>query len=84
MITLQEFEKVQRILKRAKSRAKDKHFAYTGMMRCAECGSIITAEEKVNRFGSHYTYYHCAKRKGGAYDRCKQKIRPGRKTLKNR
>jgi hypothetical protein len=31
-------------------------------MRCGECGSAITAEEKINRFGSHYIYYHCTKK----------------------
>jgi hypothetical protein len=26
---------------------------------------MITAEEKVNRYGCHYTYYHCTKKKAG-------------------
>jgi len=34
---------------------------------------MITAEEKVNRYGYHYTYYRCAKKKGGLNNRCGQK-----------
>ena len=32
------------------------------MMRCGECGAMITAEEKINRYGTRYIYYHCTKR----------------------
>jgi hypothetical protein len=28
-------------------------------MRCGTCGSMVTAEHKINRFGSKYSYYHC-------------------------
>lgn len=49
------------------------HFAFTGMIRCEECGCLITAENKTkhqkNGITRHYTYYHCTKRKGS----CKQK-----------
>jgi hypothetical protein len=40
------------------------------MMRCGACGLMITAENKINRFGSRYTYYHCTKRRLGP--RCSQ------------
>jgi len=33
---------------------------------------MITAEEKVNRYGYHYTYYHCTRHKGGIKNRCGQ------------
>ena len=33
------------------------------MIRCGECGCSVTAEEKINRHGYHYTYYHCSKRR---------------------
>jgi hypothetical protein len=33
------------------------------MIRCDECGFAVTAEHKTNRFGSHYTYYHCSWRR---------------------
>ena len=31
------------------------------MIRCGECGFAVTAEERTNRYGYHYTYYHCSK-----------------------
>jgi len=62
MVTLEEFERVQQILGKANNpRPKTRTFAYTGLIRCGECGLSITAEEKVNRHGYHYTYYHCTK-----------------------
>src|ERR1700680_1793649 len=64
MVTIDEFEHVQQLLGRpGRPRAKDREFAYTGMIRCGECGFSITAEEKTNRHGYHYTYYHCSKRR---------------------
>jgi len=72
MITLDEFEKVQQLLGRpGRPRPKTRAFAYTGMIRCGECGFSVTAEEKTNRFGSHYTYYHCSKRRLDYH--CKQR-----------
>jgi hypothetical protein len=41
-------------------------FAFTGLMRCGECGAYITAEEKFkhlkNGGTNHHTYYRCTKR----------------------
>jgi len=33
------------------------------MIKCGECGFSITGENKANRYGSRYTYYHCTKRR---------------------
>lgn len=64
VVSLDEFERVQTQLRKSgKPRPKTRHFAFTGMIRCGECGFMVTAEEKVNRFGSQYTYYHCSKRR---------------------
>ena len=65
MITLDEFDRVQAILGRpGRARPQTKrHFAYTGMIRCA-CGLSITAEEKIKPSGKRYVYYHCTKRRG--------------------
>lgn len=64
MITIGEFEKVQDLLGRPGRPRPQKHvFAYTGMIRCGACGLAVTAEEQINRFGAHYTYYHCTKRR---------------------
>lgn len=67
MITKEEFDKVQFVLgKKGRPRPKTHKFAYTGLMKCAECGASITAEEKwkhqKNGNVHHYTYYHCTKR----------------------
>jgi DNA invertase Pin-like site-specific DNA recombinase len=62
MITLEEFDRVQNILRSPTRPRQTRLFAYTGMIKCGECGFAVTAEEKVNRHGSHYIYYHCSKR----------------------
>ena len=63
MVTIEEYDRAQAILgTKGKQRPKTRDFAFTGMVRCGECGAMVTAEEKINRFGSHYTYYHCTKR----------------------
>lgn len=72
MATLDEFERVQELLGRStRPRPQERVFAYTGLFRCGECGAAITAEEHTNRFGSHYTYYRCTKKKWGV--KCKQR-----------
>ena len=64
MVTLSEFERVQELLGRpGKPRRKTHKFPYTGLIRCDECGFLVTAEHKRNRFGSRYTYYHCSWRR---------------------
>lgn len=71
MITLAEWETVQKMIRRVdRPRPKSRSFAYTGLMHCGECGMSITAEESINRFGSHYIYYHCTKKRRGY--RCRQ------------
>jgi len=68
MITEDEYDKVQVLLGR-KGRPKPKThiFAFTGMIRCGECGAMVTAEEKIKRQKNgnihRYIYYHCTKRK---------------------
>jgi site-specific DNA recombinase len=67
MITEEEYWKAQEILgRKGKARPKTHQFAFTGLMRCGECGCGITAENKVNRYGSRYVYYHCTKKKVGS------------------
>jgi DNA invertase Pin-like site-specific DNA recombinase len=75
MVTLDEFETVQELLGRpGRPRPKKHEFAFTGMIRCGECGHMVTAERKINRYGSHYTYYHCVKHPRG--QRCRQRNTP--------
>ncbi|MGW8185009.1 MAG: recombinase family protein [Candidatus Moraniibacteriota bacterium] len=69
MVTFDEYDKVQIILGRAgKPRPKTHKFAFTGMIRCGECGCFHTAEHKTKIIKStgelkKYTYYHCTRRK---------------------
>ena len=71
MISLSEFNAVQRLLGRGHTSRHIKHeFPLTGVMRCGECGFGITAETKTNKYGSHYAYYRCTKKRRGY--RCSQ------------
>ncbi len=70
MITQEEFEKAQEILAKnggGQPRPQIYDFAFTGMIRCGECGAMITAERKTKRQKNgnvhYYVYYHCTKRK---------------------
>ena len=68
LITEEEFDHIQGILgKKGKPSPKSHIFAFTGLMRCGECGALITAEEKIKRQKNgnihKYIYYHCTKRK---------------------
>ena len=72
MVTLAEFEQAQKLLGRVdRTRPKAHTFAYTGLLRCRTCGGSITAEDKTNRYGSHYVYYHCTHKKRGV--ECREK-----------
>lgn len=69
MVTVGEFERVQRILGRnGNPRAKSYTFTYRGLLHCGECGAMITAEQKRKLLKGKnitklYHYYHCTKRK---------------------
>ncbi len=61
MITLAEHERVRAILGRpGRPQAKKNYFAYAGLIRCGSCNFSVVGENKANRFGSTYTYYHCS------------------------
>ena len=67
MISRSEFMLAQRIISGKRPDFLNKHvFAFTGMIRCGECGASITAEnkkkEQKNGNTHHYTYYRCTKR----------------------
>ena len=47
MITAEEYDRVQMLLGRnGKPRLKRHNFAFTGLLRCGECGGMVTAEDK--------------------------------------
>ena len=68
MITLEEFDRAQMILGReGKQRPKKHEFAFTGAIRCKECGCLYTAETKrklIKKTGTikEFTYYHCTRK----------------------
>lgn len=67
MMTVEEYDKIQVLLgRKGRPRPKTHVFAFTGLMRCGECGAMITAEEKFKRQKNgnihHYILYHCTKR----------------------
>jgi DNA invertase Pin-like site-specific DNA recombinase len=63
MITLSEFERVQRLLHDGQARRAhyNKHaFPYKGLIRCGACGHAVTAELQKGRHGrGNWVYYHC-------------------------
>ena len=68
MVSEKEFDQVQKLLGReGRPRPKEHRFAFTGLMKCGNCGAMITAEEKIKRQKNGnihtYIYYHCTKRK---------------------
>jgi hypothetical protein len=78
MITVQEFDQIQRFLGRTgKPRPKKHTFAFTSLITCGSCGCAITATEKSKRLKTTgelktYVFYHCTKRKKGC-ETCPEK-----------
>jgi len=69
IISKKLFDKVQKELKRrSRPRTKEKVLkAFTNLLRCGECGMMITAEQKQKYYkGTNrhvtYTYYRCTKK----------------------
>lgn len=67
IISPELFEKVQQI----KAGYNKKHFkfaglpfAYRGLIRCADCGCVVTPERKIKPNGKVYHYYHCTQYHG--------------------
>jgi len=61
------FEAVQKRLAERGRPRKTKvghNFPFTGLFRCGECDSMITAQWCTNRFGTKYRYYRCTKKNG--------------------
>lgn len=78
MVTMAEFERVQAMLHKPEKQNEEVYeFPYTGMVRCGECGCMVTAEVQVKRsktkpgqFKNH-VYYHCTLR--SKYQKCGQR-----------
>ena len=62
MISASEFDLILALLGRPKLEKRQIHtFSYRGLIHCGACGLQLTAENKVNRYGRHYVYYHCTR-----------------------
>ncbi len=73
MVSKAEFDRVQKLLGVKTSPRPEKYdFAFTGLIRCGECGASVTAEHKRNRQGHRYIYYHCTRKRKGTS--CTQKV----------
>jgi DNA invertase Pin-like site-specific DNA recombinase len=65
MITIDEFDKVQRLLGKKGNNHPQKHdYAYTGLITCAECQGTVSATSqykslKANGTIKEYTLYYC-------------------------
>jgi hypothetical protein len=67
LIAPELFEKVQKIVasKERPRKRKQKHdFPFTGLFRCAECLSMISAQWSTGKSGGRYRYYRCSKKRG--------------------
>lgn len=81
MVQVEEFQLVQRILDKNAVRAHKRHeHAYTGLLRCAYCGQMVTAELKRLRNGSMWETYRCSDswrvctKRGMSVDRLEREI----------
>jgi len=73
MISREEFDRVQELLGRLnRPRYERHHFAFTGLMRCGECGCAVTPSKSTSRSGARYLYYYCTRRQNGVT--CSQRM----------
>jgi len=69
MITLDEYDRIQELLgKKGKPRMRKNVFAYSGLIRCANCGSLVSADKKTKFIKAEkkektYVYYRCNRKK---------------------
>ena len=61
IISIELYNKVQKMFNQSKARTHDVEFPYTGIIRCGHCGCQLTAELKKGK----YIYYHCTGKRGG-------------------
>ena len=61
------FEAVQKVLRtreRPRQRKVKHDFPFTGLFKCGECDSMMTAQWATGRLGGKYRYYRCSKKRG--------------------
>lgn len=74
MVTLEEFFRVQKVLKKDGRRYRKHRFAFNGLIRCGHCGCAVVGEVKNKRLADGtkktYTYYSCS----NAKRTCRRKV----------
>ena len=74
MITDDEHQRIKEILSSRSRPRKVKHDLLTGIIRCGECGMMITGEKHTKRYkngkSQTFTYYRCTKKR--AENKCHQ------------
>jgi hypothetical protein len=81
IITREEFRRVQTILHRdGRQRPKRHEFAFTGMIKCGNCGGSVTAEEHVKKSGLRFVYYQCTRHRVVA-EPCREPAIPERQLI---
>jgi len=69
MISLKEYDQIQELLgKKGKPRMRKNNFTYSGLIHCAFCGSLITADKKTRVLKTtgkekSFIYYRCSHKK---------------------
>ena len=69
MISLKEYDQIQELLgKKGKPRMRKNNFTYSGLIHCAFCGSLITADKKTRVLKTtgkekSFIYYRCNHKK---------------------
>ena len=75
MVTSAEFERAAAILARpGRARPARHEFPYAGLLRCKECGGVLTGEEHIKPSGLRYVYYRCHGTRGNP--RCRTTCLP--------
>ncbi|KKR24032.1 MAG: Recombinase [Candidatus Yanofskybacteria bacterium GW2011_GWD2_39_48] len=67
IISPQLFSAVEEVLKskeRPRKRKARHDFPFTGLFRCEECQSMISAQWATGKSGHRYRYYRCSKKRG--------------------
>ena len=74
MVTLEEFFRVQKMLKKSGRRYRTHSFAFNGLIKCGHCGCAVVGEHKAKALSDgsrkRYTYYSCS----NAKRICKRKV----------
>ena len=68
MVSFEEFNRIQTMINRRETPAKDVFMEFGGFIKCGECGATITAEPHTKTYkngtSEDFNYYRCTKKLG--------------------